>query len=486
MRSSKELASRLRFDRFPRPDFFRRRYLLVGTIVAALGLGLWFYLGATGGQLQYNPGPVTQNHATFGERCESCHDPFQNIQNDACLACHPSRDHSPFVVQDADCRSCHVEHLGDTGMLDVSNQACTVCHAELETKRDAPPIARDVSSFAGHPEFAPLRAGASDPGAIRFNHNIHLTSDKVRQALPEDGIAEQCKPYRTLDCQSCHRVDATGMLMQPVTFDQDCRCCHAQEVPGPLGSIEAPHRTPEVIRREVGAKLLVLGVARASEIFSSRESTLPGVRDRGPIDESRALAEYERTWLAKAESALYAPFRDEAPLLENNKYCFLCHVEQTPEKPYVPGGDLPVVKKTAIPLRWLVHAEFGHRKHEMIRCEDCHATSRASALTSEVNLPGKALCEQCHLADPVRSAGTGCALCHLYHDTSKDPAQRAAAQMSIPVAVLLGAEQPERGVHMMRGRPTPALPTPGAEAGDAAAPEAAAEPPLGQETATAE
>jgi len=455
VRSSKELASRLRFDRFPRPDFFRRRYFVVGAAVALAGLALWLYMGATGGDLQYNPGPVTQNHATFGERCESCHDPFQNIQNDACLACHPSRDHSPFVVQDADCRSCHVEHLGDTGMLDVSNQACVVCHGDLETKRDAPPIARDVASFAAHPEFAPLRAGASDPGAIRFNHNIHLTSDKVRQALPVDGVTEECKPYRVLECQSCHRIDANGMLMQPVTFDQDCRCCHAQEVPGPLGSIEAPHRAPEVVRRELGAKLLVLGVARASEIFSSRESTLPGVRDRGPIDESRALAEYERTWLEKAESALYEPFRDQAPLLENNKYCFLCHIE---ERAYVPGGELPVVKKTGVPLRWLVHSEFGHRKHEMIRCEDCHATSRSSALTSDVNLPGKALCEQCHGPDPVRSAGDGCALCHLYHDTSKDPAQRAAAQVPIPVAVLLGAEAPARGVHMMRGRPTPAAP----------------------------
>ena len=48
MRSSKDLASRLRFDRFPRPDFFRRRYFLVGVVVAAAGLGLWFYMGVDG------------------------------------------------------------------------------------------------------------------------------------------------------------------------------------------------------------------------------------------------------------------------------------------------------------------------------------------------------------------------------------------------------------------------------------------------------
>jgi len=445
VRSSKDLAARLRFDRFPRPDFFRRRYFLVGAIVAAAGFGLWLFLGSTGGDLQYMPGPVTQNHATFGERCESCHDPFENIRNDACLACHPSRAHSAFVLEDADCRACHVEHLGDTGMLDVSNQACVVCHGELETKRDAPAIARDVASFAAHPQFAPLREAGSDRAAVRFNHNLHLTSDKVRQAAPE---SEQCAPYKVLECQSCHQVDGTGMLMRPVTFDKDCRCCHAQEVQGPLGSLEAPHKAPEVIRREISAKLLVLGVGRANEIFSSRETSLPGVRDRGPIDESRSLGEYEKVWLGKLESALYAPFRDAAPLLENNKYCFLCHVE---EKPYVSGVELPVLKKTGIPLRWLTHSEFGHRKHEMVRCEDCHAAVRQSVLTSDVNLPTKELCEQCHGANVVTSAGTDCVLCHLYHDTSKDLGLRARAQMPIPVAVLLGAAAP------LRGQPTPAL-----------------------------
>jgi hypothetical protein len=436
-RSSKDLAARLRFDRFPRPDFFRRRYLLVGGVTVAAGLGLWLLLASSSGELQYMPGPVTQNHATFGERCESCHDPFQNIRNDACLSCHPARAHSEFVVREADCRECHVEHLGETGMLDVDNRACVVCHGDLESKRGAPEIARDVASFATHPQFRPLRDGMRDPARLRFNHNIHLTSDKVRTAAPE---SEACAAYQALTCTSCHRLDATGMLMRPVTFDRDCRCCHAQEVQGPLGSIEAPHETPEAIRRNLAAQLLVLGVARANEIFSSRETTLPGVRDRGPIDESRSLGEYERSWLTKLETALYRPFDDRAPLLESNKYCFLCH---DAEKPYVPGGELPVVAKTDVPHRWLRWAEFGHRKHEMVRCEDCHAAVRQSAPTADVNLPGKELCEQCHGPDPVTSAGVDCVLCHLYHDTSKDLALRARAQAPIAVDVLLGREAPE-------------------------------------------
>ena len=470
VRSSKELASRLRFDRFPRPDFFRRRFALVGMVAVAAGLGLWLFMRTTGGHMQYNPGPVTQNHASFGARCESCHDPFQNVQNEACLSCHPSRDHSQFVVRDADCRECHVEHLGDQGLLDVDNRTCVACHGDLQTKNAAPKIARDVESFAAHPQFAVLRDGASDTAAIRFNHEIHLTSDKVRQALPADSASEQCAPYAKLECKSCHQVDDTGMLMRKVTFDRDCVCCHQQDVQGPLGSITAPHRAPDVIRKDLAAKLLVLGVGRGNEIFSSRETSLPGVRDRGPIDESKSLGEYERTWLAKLEGQLYQPLNATAPLLENNKYCFLCHDAETP---YVPGasGALPVLKPTRIPQHWLIHAEFGHRKHEMVRCDDCHAMVRSSAKTSDVNLPPKELCAKCHTEDAANSSGSECALCHLYHDTSKDPAHRAAVQRAIPVAVLLGQEPPERGLQIPPG-PTPSLPAAGANAPAADAPAA--------------
>ena len=188
MRSSKELASRLRFDRFPRPDFFRRRFALVGMVAVAAGLGLWLFMRTTGGHMQYNPGPVTQNHASFGARCESCHDPFQNVQNEACLSCHPSRDHSQFVVRDADCRECHVEHLGDQGLLDVDNRTCVACHGDLQTKNAAPKIARDVESFAAHPQFAVLRDGASDTAAIRFNHSQGAASaGKCRAKTASEG-----------------------------------------------------------------------------------------------------------------------------------------------------------------------------------------------------------------------------------------------------------------------------------------------------------
>src|SRR5262245_11416821 len=41
MHSSKDLAKRLRFDRFPGRDFFRRHYMIAGSAAILLGLGAW-------------------------------------------------------------------------------------------------------------------------------------------------------------------------------------------------------------------------------------------------------------------------------------------------------------------------------------------------------------------------------------------------------------------------------------------------------------
>src|SRR5262249_8511588 len=139
-----------------------------------------------------------------------------------------------------------------------------------------------------------------------------------------------------------------------------------------VGAIEAPHRDPTTIRDALLAQLLVIGVANAETIFQGTQVALPGIRPRPPIDDSKSLREYQAKWLEKLEAQLYAPFDERAPLLEHNKYCFLCHVEAgTRER-----GELAKVVATNIPRRWLKRGEFSHRRHDTLRCEVCHATSR--------------------------------------------------------------------------------------------------------------
>ena len=436
MRSSKDLAVRLRFDRFPPLDPFRRRFALVGIAAVLLAGGVWALTQWGIGSRQYLPKPVTANHATFGDRCETCHDAFQNAPDARCLACHPGEvrtaelagigrvtfAHSPFALAEKPCASCHLEHLGDSGLRDVPDVACVSCHGDLEARPGAPEV-QSLTSFAVHPEFAPLRPGQSDPTRLRFNHKIHLTTDRITN--------------EKLACGSCHRLNARGLLMQPIEFERDCRRCHAQEVSGPIAAIEVPHESPETIRRFLDEKLLAIGAEDADQIFGERNTFLPGRTDRGPIDESRSLRAFRNTWVAKLEAELYKPFDDQKPLLESNKLCFLCHLS---ERPYQ-GRELPVVAKTDLPTVWFRDARFGHLRHAKVACEQCHARIRESGDTADVNLPGKALCESCHAADSMRSAGTRCVLCHIYH-ASRAPGAAPMPAHTLPLPALLGFEAP--------------------------------------------
>jgi predicted CXXCH cytochrome family protein len=97
-----------------------------------------------------------------------------------------------------------------------------------------------------------------------------------------------------------------------------------------------------------------------------------------------------------------------------------------------------MVVEPKVPVRWLAHGEFSHRKHDKVPCETCHPMAAGSVLTSDVNLPGLKVCLQCHTDGAPQSAGTECLLCHLYHDTTKDPAKRAKGAPELTLDKLLG------------------------------------------------
>ena len=428
MRLSKDLAKRLRFDRFPKRDRFRRSYGLLSLAAVLAAVGVWMLFTRTVHERQYLPGPVSQAHAIFGARCEKCHDQFKSVQNEACLKCHATRAHSEFETRTPRCAECHVEHRTAHALLAVSNASCVACHKQLLTKRSPSVIQPEIASFAAHPSFGPLREGQTDRAAVRFNHRMHLTSDKIAKA-------------DQLTCASCHQVDSAGNLMRPIRFERHCQRCHKQEVQGPVGSIEALHTTPERVRADLLAQLAAIGVRDADIIFAPPSRPLPGVR-AAPIDESRTLREYQNRWLEKLEAALYKPLQEPATatgtvapgLLESNKYCFLCHMQGDE-----PAADqIAAIKATRIPKRWLQRATFSHRAHELVACKECHASAETSERTSDTNLPARERCMRCHVDGTFQSAGTDCVSCHRYHDTSKSAALRGARRRELSIDALTG------------------------------------------------
>jgi predicted CXXCH cytochrome family protein len=426
-RSSKDIAKRLRFDHRPRRDLFRRLYLPVGLIACGVGAALWVAFGRTAGERQYLPGPVSPAHATFGDRCAHCHVSFASVPNGKCLDCHAPRVHSEFEVETPACRDCHIEHRAPNLLLTVSNRACVGCHRDLHSRRQLT-IAAHITGLADHPEFTPLRPDAHDTTALRFNHELHLTSEDVSNA----------NDHKPLVCADCHVVSRDGGTMIRVEYEPHCQRCHnlkVKQAPGPIGDLEAPHDTPQAVRSGLTRSLLVLGAQQPEALFLSTQKVfIPGQPLRGAIDESKSLQEFQRKWLAQLETELYAPFVDQAPLLDNNKYCFLCHVEGEGRD----AAGFPVVQETKLPARWLARAEFSHRKHDKLPCKACHGDLTHSSLTSDTNLPSLKVCQQCHVDTLPQSAGTQCTLCHLYHDTSKHPETHSKDQPQLTLEHLLG------------------------------------------------
>jgi hypothetical protein len=90
---------------------------------------------------------------------------------------------------------CHIEHIGTRQLLGTGDKTCVACHSDLKTKDVKLTVVTQIRSLAsGHPEFSALRRGHSDPGAIKFNHKIHLRRDLKG---PNGNVQ--------MECGDCHR-----------------------------------------------------------------------------------------------------------------------------------------------------------------------------------------------------------------------------------------------------------------------------------------
>src|SRR5580658_10116578 len=185
---------------FKRPHPFRRwRFWL--SVAVPLTAVLWLSWHAlTGNQRVYSGGQMSPAHVVLGAKCDACHFELAGFfsaktSDRACLACHDGPIHHANQVFTPHCSSCHEEHRGHARLAATSNSACAQCHANLRTTGPATKFVRDIENFgSGHPEFAAVRPGSTDPGTIKLNHAVHM---KRNLAGPNGPVQ--------LDCDDCHR-----------------------------------------------------------------------------------------------------------------------------------------------------------------------------------------------------------------------------------------------------------------------------------------
>ncbi len=382
-------------------------------------------------------GPLASVHHNTSERCETCHQtPFTRVRNDACLHCHAEVGRhfaaSTGIVTEletARCASCHAEHNEPETLLRRDDALCAQCHTDIAGIAGPKTTTRNVIDFHDdHPEFRislltppatdeerlagtwPVlrlqvdRPGLAERSRLKFPHTTHL--DPAGIDGPEGP--------RVLDCGDCHRPQADGRRMQPVTMEQHCASCHRLDFDPAFPDATVPHvEAPVVLRR------LVEYYSRSylERYPDPRATAAPSRRIEVP---GRALDARERERLLQlARDRAFTVARD----LFERRTCIDCHEIQGTGDPRDPWRVLPARLTTV----WMPAAHFSHARHAtaLSSCGKCHDAAR-SEVAADVLMPSIGVCHECHgSGDPQRNAAglvqSGCTMCHGFHDAAQGP-----------------------------------------------------------------
>lgn len=366
-------------------------------------------------------GEISAPHRHFGGDCNRCHQqPFVTVRDSACLDCHrqitahadPDLYDLP-ALRETRCATCHKEHSGSSNLVLQAQNLCSDCHAALAT--DAGSQLTRISDFAiDHSEFrvslmtrpglsrhdpqAWQRVSLDDPAihhetGLVFPHDVHLDPAGVK--APQGN--------QVMVCSDCHRSDASGNYMLPISMEAHCRSCHRLEFDPDDLERQLPHSDLPNLRKMLNEyyslKALRGGIGDADAPDLVTERRRPGK----PL--TRAEQEVALKWaLEKAELV--------AEEVVEFRSCNLCHkVERDPAS--TEGWKIPEVNTAQ--SRWLPKGDFDHASHRNSSCTTCHAAA-ASTRSEDVLLPKIAVCRECHGGEHAEDRlQSTCIECHAFH-----------------------------------------------------------------------
>jgi hypothetical protein len=468
-------------DYFRRP---RRPWLLTGTILAALAVTGAAVALSFKWPRAYEAGPLSDPHAFLSDNCAACHTgqfktaerllpghgDVRSTPDTACLECHKAGVHHPDQTQfvgpvdtngqfAANCAGCHHEHNGGESIARLEDAHCIACHENVHLADGKPNrFAASIHRFdSDHPEFGAWRgkplSELPDPGTLKFNHKKHLDLVRDFDGDPKGRngwMSDALNRLKELNCTSCHEPDNDRHYMRPISYDRHCAACHPLTTsPAGYPNDRLQHPKPGQTAADVRGELLQRFWDRLVGQTPTSPRPADNVLNRG-FDEKKAQAQR----LARQEEARqFQPGGYELSTLERPHFvlksgCEYCHEKN--EKPLADG--LPDYKPTRLrdrwqdvsfPYekfgtpghrtesqqiardRWFPYSHFSHESHRMLDCVGCHMTpdkapADQSEKTSDVLMPTKAVCMNCHnrTATGVRS---DCLECHNYHDRSAEP-----------------------------------------------------------------
>ncbi len=367
--------------------------------------------------------------------------------DESCQKCHPLHNfHEPNVAWEYSCSACHQEHRGGGPMKQPAVAHCVRCHGDRDVmtaagvkggmlsqadfqfqfdwsrktfRPERPPVGytQVIHEFSqDHPDFQVHSSELTDPNTLRFSHSTHL-SDSPKMTL---------RNGKKLDCIFCHQPGPGGVYYKNVTYENNCRECHALQFDKENPTLTIPHGNPAFVHA------FVRSLPQQFAEFAQRNRNITSDKGVKEFVQDR-LAAMRQTYGSgeQLEEAVFfsdehtGPASNIGALGDNARSlfpgCVYCHEVKR-------GTDVPVVTAPVMPERWLNRGRFDHSRHTSLTCTTCHMAS-SSKQASDIVLPTKSVCASCH--QPQGAARSDCFECHSYHHLREVPNQNRGVQASI-------------------------------------------------------
>lgn len=408
-----------------------RMAILSAVFSALVFLAYFAYPMGTTSKHTWSAGVISHSHQLIEGDCLKCHAvPFKQVQDKECGSCHIMSEHAEGMASflkgnphmDMRCAECHMEHNGPHGIIISDERQCVSCHAGMSGLEKSPTI-ENVASFDTHPQFKiPVRdeegivarvslddtKRAIDSSQIKLNHKLHLQKD----LRGKDGPV-------TLGCNDCHKLAADSRTIEPIKFEKHCQDCHSLGFDERLPNAEVPHGDSEAVYPSLFAAYTKVILLKDNEAWPNpakdMERLMPGEDMPEPMSVEGDSVDDVVKSARNAERELFT-----------KTGCFLCHSYR--EKPAAQQTTINThyeVLNPHIPSLWFSKARFSHGSHEEFSCESCHAKTRDSSKTTDLLLPGKKLCQECHSSAKKEGfVSSPCLECHSYHDALGFPAEK--------------------------------------------------------------
>lgn len=469
-RTQKQIAERYKgnLGYYKRKHLWRRARYCVSFLAIVGGIAGIAFFQRHGREKFFNAGPLSRNHAAFGDNCEKCHDKslmisgtltvqkFREVVRDRfrngiafepidrrCETCHRLHAfHEANVVQNRSCSVCHQEHRGPGPMNAVAGSNCASCHNNaatmeasaqkgvqiqwkdihrhphpatqivLELPRPARGYTETFAAFwNGHPEFQLQREKVHDLDYDQGAHRDILRFNHQRHLAPDIPWVNGKK----LDCNYCHKPDAEGRYYQRITFAAHCQSCHSLQFDARNPELKIPHGDVTLARtflRTLPAQYadyarFKKGITREPDVASFVAQQIRQLRETFRTGDELERAVFFTTDPYKPQRGMSGATR------ANFTGCAFCHEV----KPVVNAA--PIIVKPILVDRWMPQAGFNHAKHQIdprtqqpLDCNVCHHAAR-SRETADVLMPAIANCVSCH--SPQGKVVAECITCHTYH-----------------------------------------------------------------------